>query len=273
MSGIQILLSSTITPALFGCSDAHYGASMPLTATTIREVQGESPNTSAQPSNRSLSQTSPPADLSLAQVVPNLSFASTHSYSSQPAKELQTFGSRSPHTTLDRQKSPSSAGRSVHRAVSDFDPDTLNRGFIGHDTTNPPSYSACVQQSPSVHCTPFRQGLPLKQKPPYDNWKPGQYLPGLGPHQRGLHQDIDDATTVASEATEDYSVQFSCADISEALHMRNSHQGAGRDARRVTLDSLPDDDAATTTTSGSYVVDPTDLCNEIDDLFFKDMVV
>lgn len=37
-----------------------------------------------------------------------------------------------------------------------------------------------------------------------------------------------------------------------------------------TLDTISDHGS---TTSGSYVVDPEDLCNEINDLFFKDMVV
>jgi len=32
-------------------------------------------------------------------------------------------------------------------------------------------------------------------------------------------------------------------------------------------------DDASTTTSGSYTINPDDLCNEIDDLFFRDVIV
>lgn len=32
-------------------------------------------------------------------------------------------------------------------------------------------------------------------------------------------------------------------------------------------------DDASTTTSGSYTINPDDLCNEIDELFFKDVIV
>jgi len=32
-------------------------------------------------------------------------------------------------------------------------------------------------------------------------------------------------------------------------------------------------DDASTTTSGSYTINPEDLCNEIDDLFFRDVIV
>lgn len=34
---------------------------------------------------------------------------------------------------------------------------------------------------------------------------------------------------------------------------------------------VKDDDA--TTTSGSYTINPEELCNEIDELFFKDVIV
>ena len=220
--------------------------------------------------------------MSLSQVVPNLSFVSAHSYSTQPHQELQTFGSRSPFSTLERERKPrpgddtKSTNGSPFNASDGVGPDALNRGFLAADTPdNNRDYSNAAfqqQQTPSVHCTPFRKGLPLQQKPPYDNWRPGQYPPGLGfSHHRGYHIDSDDVTTMASEDTDLVSAQFSCADISDALRSREPHKIAPRPTSRD-RDSLADDDAATTT-SGSYVVDPTDLCNEIDDLFFKDMVV
>ena len=268
----NVFITYELNQFLFSDSDTQYVPSMPLTAATIQEVQEESFNTSSH-MNRSLNQTSPPTDVSFAQVVPNISFVSTHSYSSQPKKELQTFSARSPYGTLERETSPSSGRDSMHNisdgVVPDFSSDTMDRGFINHDTVNSTDCMISMQQTPSVHCTPFRKGLQLKQKPPYDNWRPGQYLPGLDRHS--YITESDDVTTVASDETEGGSVQFSCADISDALHSVRTkpHQYKTVPA----LESIPDDDAATTTTSGSYVVDPTDLCNEIDDLFFKDMVV
>ena len=37
------------------------------------------------------------------------------------------------------------------------------------------------------------------------------------------------------------------------------------------LDPIPDDATTTTTTSGSYTIDPHELCTEIDELFFKNV--
>lgn len=87
----------------------------------------------------------------------------------------------------------------------------------------------------------------------------------LGFHSNEQHDsDIMEETGLSEE---DGSVQYSCADMSEALRAaRTPH------ALHV-LDTIQDDVESTTTTSGSYVVDPQDLCNEIDDLFFRDMVV
>ena len=63
-----------------------------------------------------------------------------------------------------------------------------------------------------------------------------------------------------SETDDEAGGQYSCADMSEAIHPRH------------VLETIPDD-AESTTTSGSYVVDPNDLCEEIDELFFRDLVV
>lgn len=53
-----------------------------------------------------------------------------------------------------------------------------------------------------------------------------------------------------------------------------SAQFSEEDARRMLSESGMNDDDDTTTTSGSYVISPEDLCDQIDDMFFKrDMVV
>jgi hypothetical protein len=61
---------------------------------------------------------------------------------------------------------------------------------------------------------------------------------------------------------------YSYADVSAALSNKGLQNGTMTPSQGTDRD-----DDATTTTSGSYIVDPADLCNEIDDLFFKDMVV
>ena len=85
----------------------------------------------------------------------------------------------------------------------------------------------------------------------------------------GYHSYVDSSHDSSGSSAgvdnTDGNVEYSCADMSEALHSKPP----GNFACNLTVD---DDDAATTT-SGSYVVDPEDLCNEIDDLFFKDMVL
>jgi hypothetical protein len=73
----------------------------------------------------------------------------------------------------------------------------------------------------------------------------------LGNSVLSFHSSSDgssDATTPV--------VQYSCADMTDKVF--------GVSAA---------DDELNTTTSGSYSVDPQDLCDEIDELFFKDMGV
>ena len=74
----------------------------------------------------------------------------------------------------------------------------------------------------------------------------------------------------ASSDEDEGNVQYSQSDIDQAFH---GPRGSGRYPcpRKVqVLDTISD---TASTTSGSYVVDPQDLCNEINELFFKDMVV
>ena len=68
--------------------------------------------------------------------------------------------------------------------------------------------------------------------------------------------------TEASYGDTDGGLQYSCADMSEALDMKT-----------LSRFDMTDKETDETATSGSYVVDPQQLCNEIDDLFFRDMLV
>ena len=250
-------------------------ASLPLTAATIQEVQEEMFNTSSHHPYHNTSRT----DSTGAQVVPNISFVSNHSYSSQPKSDFQTFGAKSPYSTLERVKNPqpstpcSTSQNNVSSSyMSESTPDRLDQGFV-----NESGDVTVIEQTPSVHSRP---PLPARQKPPvYNNWKSGHYMsgrpghhtPGLGQHDSYLTESNvaeHDTASVITDDTESGAVQFSCADISEALHTKTPQHFQ----RFQILESIPDDETATTT-SGSYVVDPQDLCNEIDELFFKDMVV
>ena len=62
---------------------------------------------------------------------------------------------------------------------------------------------------------------------------------------------------------------YSCTDVSALLHGDSSSLRTPLCRSEARTTNYDDDDVATTT-SGSYVVDANDLCNEIDDLFFKD---
>ena len=65
-------------------------------------------------------------------------------------------------------------------------------------------------------------------------------------------------------------MQYSQSDIDQAFR---GPRGSGlypRSRNVQVLDTISDNGS---TTSGSYVVDPQDLCDEINELFFKDMVV
>lgn len=57
-------------------------------------------------------------------------------------------------------------------------------------------------------------------------------------------------------------IQYSCADMTDDALGKSTY--AYHSPCTV-------DDELNTTTSGSYSVDPQDLCDEIDELFFKDM--
>ena len=68
--------------------------------------------------------------------------------------------------------------------------------------------------------------------------------------------------TETSYADTDAGMQYSCADMSDGLTSKTPSRF-----------DVTDKESDETTTSGSYIVDPQQLCNEIDDLFFRDMLV
>ena len=80
------------------------------------------------------------------------------------------------------------------------------------------------------------------------------------------HDSCMESTALSDEedAAGSSVAQYSCADMSDVLRST---------ALRTPGVADISEDAESTTTSGSYVVDPQELVNEIDDLFFRDMMV
>nr|AUG84419.1 Pcd11x [Platynereis dumerilii] len=204
--------------------------------------------------------------LNVSQVTNNQSI---HSYSQQPLC-LQTFAPA---------PRPGEAATLERRGQ-------LNTGFIGttpggtdispiKPSTFAKQYSpdgkSPYQQGPHGHPQENPYGTIQKKKAPQQQ---PQQPPAYGGHNnavspysnghyggRGYHSDAETEETLASD--DDGAMQYSCADMSDGTYIPTP--------RSLQVADNTADDA--TTTSGSYVVDPQDLCQEIDDLFFRDMVV
>lgn len=213
-----------------------------------------------------------PGDESL-QVVPQLSAnnslnsshmtnQSAHSYSQQPLR-LQTFSPapKSEQGTLDRKGHLNTAFVNMPPAtdISPIKPDSHSPKHFSPDSKTP------VKQDKSPYSTygtmlksPYS---PVSHKGSPASYKAKQYkvTPYNGKEGKGYHSDAETEETLASD--DDGTIQYSCADMTDATYARTPRR----------LQIVDTDDA--TTTSGSYVVDPQDLCQEIDDLFFRDMVV
>ena len=69
-------------------------------------------------------------------------------------------------------------------------------------------------------------------------------------------------------------LRYSCADMSDVLHSKICRADVS-DLNNHTdkcVDDADDASSITSITSGSYVIDPKELCDEIDELFFKNLV-
>ena len=209
------------------------------------------------------------------QVVPDTSCVSGHSYSDHPGAQnhLSTFGASTVTPTSRRLygRYPSRGGSASLTDVTDGSPD---RGFVV--TVSPvgiatlPSWSAsrgqqpqqmryastaCVDtlrrgepvQSPSSPSTNRRNGPPVYRKP--------VGYPGNGCHDsacRLLGNDDSDWGAETSTTVMD-GTPYSCADVSAAL----------RDVETpASVRQQPADITAST-------VNPHELCDEIDELFFR----
>ena len=73
-----------------------------------------------------------------------------------------------------------------------------------------------------------------------------------------------------SSSEDEGNMQYSQSDIDQDFR---GPRGSGRYPRPRNVQVLDTISDSGSTTSGSYVVDPQDLCDEINELFFKDMVV
>ena len=189
------------------------------------------------PSNHS--SMSPVHEDSSLQVVPNLpSFnSSAHSYSSRQPQKLQTFSADndkcSPKFHDKNFNNSNSVNYSLHENAglnTTADHRRFNDGF--------------VHASPAkvIPVTPIGKSVPTPRHKDFHQH-----------HNPHVRQSDDSGTE--SELSE---VQYSCVDMSDILQGKSPRLGV-----------IVDDDDQATTTSGSYVVDPEDLCDEIDDLFFR----
>ena len=211
------------------------------------------------------------------QVVPQLS-ANNSLNVSQVTSNNQSFNSYSQQQPLCLQTfapapRPGEAATLERRGQ-------LNTGFIGttpggndispiKPSTLPKQYSpdgkAPYQQPSRGHPQENPYGTIQKKKVAQQQQPPAYGSNAVSPYSnghygRGYHSDAETEETLASD---DDGMQYSCADMSDGTYIRTP--------RSLQADNTTADDA--TTTSGSYVVDPQDLCQEIDDLFFRDMVV
>jgi hypothetical protein len=67
-------------------------------------------------------------------------------------------------------------------------------------------------------------------------------------------------------------LRYSCADMSDVLHSKICRSDISELMNNQTNKCLDEEDDVSSITSGSYVIDPKELCDEIDELFFKNMV-
>ena len=232
----------------------------------------------------------------LAQVVPNQSFASTNNQSfgsfhnssitgmpppssirSRPSSfgkaSLRSFNQNNQPVNRDRQLNESSFSCCPDNTIVELmnsKDSKLNEGFVNTPAT-PGNLLGSINNkliSPVLPHGINNMGVPSRGEP-----SPQRAPPALSPRQQanyylpsrtGAYRDTPAMNDSKYDDTCDTTggIQYSCADVSEVLHTKT-------DSR---LD-CPDKDDSSTTTSGSYVVDPQDLCDEIDELFFKDLIV
>lgn len=84
---------------------------------------------------------------------------------------------------------------------------------------------------------------------------------GYHGHKRGglYHGNSDGEISDNESECTDTAIKYSCVDMSTVM------------STQLATPKEIDDDGGSTTTSGSYVVDPSELCEQIDDIFFSDM--
>ena len=206
--------------------------------------------------------TIPEESLGNSQVVPDIP-PSKHSYGNQTTSFMQSDQSpRTPDVTNPFQKM-------IDRAYGPVDngKNSNNSKFTNGTNTGPRVKFADAPKTKRYDRAPLTLPKPPKQT--------------INSHGYHSYMDTDDTRSdcsTVSGSTE--AAQYSCADMSVTLKTKTppstvvakERVATGSERNGASLSGYDDDDA-TTTTSGSYVVDPEDLCNEIDDLFFKDMAL
>jgi len=225
------------------------------------------------------------------QVVPDTSCVSGHSYSDHPGgaqNHLSTFGvnttTPTPPSVLQSSRLYGRyPGRNGSASLTDVTDGSPDRGFvmtaspIGSGTATLPSWgadrrqypplqqqvpavrfasTACVDslrehhhQSPSSPSANRRNGPSALRKPAASGY------PGNGCHDSACRLlGNDDSDWGAETTTTMDETPYSCADVSAALHDAETPTSARQQRADVTASSL---------------VNPHELCDEIDELFFK----
>lgn len=211
---------------------------------------------------------------------------SSHSYSSQnPSVPLSTFDPRcfyEPGTAVVRMAAedaqptirpgsgfmPSTPGPRPVRLKTHVDPATspvYQNGFphsVGYanrrqNVHDDPSFNAgkCLP-SPGSLGRPRERVNNKKNNHDYD-----QNICGTTRWPDRQRQLNNTSYSTDSDCT---GIQYSCADLSKGLHEICTPMGDP-----VGSQGTYEDDRATVS-SGSYIIDPYDLCDQIDDLFFRD---
>lgn len=218
-------------------------------------------------------------------IVPGISHASSHSYSSQnPSVPLSTFDPRCFYEP----------GAAVVRMAAE-DPsltDHVGSGFM--------------QSTPGPHSMRFNTHLDPLTSPVYINGIP--HSVGYGNRRQNIHDDLGfnagkclrsqgqplervnnqknsqdydrnmsgttrwpdrqrplNNTSYSTDSDNCTGIQYSCADMSVSPHEMHTPSVDPVGSRRTC-----NEDHNATVTSGSYIIDPYDLCDQIDDLFFRD---
>ena len=216
---------------------------------------------------------------------PDTSYHSSHSYSSQKPVQMSTFNGTAPFRHVDNCRADSASCAEL-RGASFTDAGSVLQTPLAFNKKSP-----CIPGSNSNHSVvsvgSFAQrnghqggshvgSLGRKYSTPENHYHHSDFPNSLrkniaycgNGNSPALQRLLGQESFAESDCT-DQTGQYSCADVSNVLTPLTA-ENLRRIRTPADYRKFPEDDVATTT-SGSYVVDADDLCNEIEELFFKDL--